>query len=109
MLMAILGYVVAIFIREIVGKNCEQFPDYPPKGTVGSCDDLWGDIIRTMYTLFQIVTLESWSVAIVRPIIREKPLVAFCFIVFIMLTSFGLMNIVVGIICECTSNCAWNN
>ena len=39
----------------------------------------FGTIGNSMYTLFQIMTLESWSMGIVRPVMKEFPLVdIFC-------------------------------
>ena len=35
---------------------------------------LWfGTVARSMYTLFQVVTLESWSMGIVRPVLARQP------------------------------------
>ena len=34
----------------------------------------FGTIGNSMYTLFQIMTLESWSMGIVRPVMKEYPL-----------------------------------
>lgn len=40
--------------------------------------------------------------AIVRPVIRKKPFLAIAFLLFLFLTSFGMMNIVVGVIVDTT-------
>merc|ERR550514_1971476 len=102
LLLFIIVYVSAIFMTIFVGKDCHEFPDFAEGGfeVMGSCLDYFGTIPNTMLTLFQALTLE-WS-EMSRPLLREKPMLIIFFIVFIFTTSFGLLNIVVGIIVEDT-------
>lgn len=61
--------------------------------------DAWfGTIGRSMYTLFQIMTLESWSMGIVRPVMDVYPHAWTFFVPFIFLTSFMVLNLFIGII-----------
>ena len=53
-----------------------------------------------MYTLFQIMTLESWSMGIVRPVMKEYPLAWMFFIPFILVTTFAILNLFIGIIVD---------
>ena len=53
-----------------------------------------------MFTLFQVTTGDSWGSRIARPIVREYPGYTIFFMIFIFVISFGLMNIVLGVICE---------
>merc|ERR1719428_1619226 len=62
-----------------------------------------------MYSMFQVLTLDSWSSAIGRPLFEVKPWLFCVFAIFIFLTSFGLLNIVIGVIVENTINAAKNN
>jgi voltage-gated sodium channel len=56
-----------------------------------------------MYTLFQIMTLESWSMGIVRPVMVEYPW-AWAFLVpFIIVTAFAVLNLFVAIIVNAMS------
>ena len=63
--------------------------------------DTWfGNIGRSMFSLFQIMTLESWSMGIVRPVMELFPW-AWTFIVpFILVTSFAVLNLFIGIIVD---------
>lgn len=62
--------------------------------------DWFGSIGASMYTLFQIMTLESWSMGIVRPVMAEFPLAWMLFVPFILITSFAVLNLFIGIIVD---------
>ena len=53
-----------------------------------------------MYSLFQIMTLESWSMGIVRPVMLEHPWAWAFFIPFILITSFAVINLFIGVIVD---------
>ena len=50
------------------------------------------------YSLFQIMTLESWSMGIVRPVMEVHPHAWAFFVPFILVTTFAVVNLVVGLI-----------
>lgn len=58
----------------------------------------FGDLGRSLYTLFQIMTLESWSMGIVRPVMEAFPYAWAFFIPFILLATFTMLNLFIGII-----------
>ena len=60
--------------------------------------DWFGSVWLSLYSLFQIMTLESWSMGIARPVIAVFPFAWIYFVSFVIMSSFVLMNIVVGII-----------
>tara|TARA_B100000989_G_C19519636_1_gene463497 strand:+ start:507 stop:1286 length:780 start_codon:yes stop_codon:yes gene_type:complete len=60
----------------------------------------FGTIGNSMYTLFQIMTLESWSMGIVRPVMKEYPLAWIFFVPFILVTTFAILNLFIGIIVD---------
>ncbi len=63
-------------------------------------DEWFGTIGRSMYSLFQIMTLESWSMGIVRPVMKIYPYAWVFFITFILITSFAVLNLFIGIIVD---------
>lgn len=79
----IVFYVAAVIATELYG---ERFPQW------------FGDIGGSMYTLFQIMTLESWSEAIVRPVMEVYPTAWIFFVPFVIVTSFAVLNLFIGII-----------
>ena len=58
----------------------------------------FGSVGGSMYTLFQIMTLESWSMGIVRPVMEAHPYAWVFFVPFIILTSFAVLNLFIAII-----------
>jgi voltage-gated sodium channel len=58
----------------------------------------FGTIGESMYSLFQIMTLESWSMGIVRPVMAEFPQAWLVFVPFILITSFAVLNLFIAVI-----------
>lgn len=83
LLLALVFYVFAVMATKLFAAT---FPDW------------FGSIGESAYTLFQIMTLESWSMGIVRPVMEVHPLSWVFFIPFIVMTSFAVLNLFIGII-----------
>ena len=83
LLMGIMFYIGAVMATKLFGST---FPEW--FGTLG----------RSGYTLFQIMTLESWSMGIVRPVMETYPYAWVFFVPFIMVTTFAVVNLLVGLI-----------
>ncbi|MET0067815.1 MAG: ion transporter [Candidatus Thiodiazotropha sp.] len=58
----------------------------------------FGSIGRSLYTLFQIMTLESWSMGIVRPVMETYAYAWAFFIPFILIATFTILNLFIAII-----------
>ncbi|WP_170610789.1 ion transporter [Ruegeria arenilitoris] len=83
LLMAILFYIGAVISTKLFSQS---FPDW------------FGDLGLSAYTLFQIMTLESWSMGIVRPVMQVYSYAWLFFVPFIMVTTFAVVNLLVGLI-----------
>jgi voltage-gated sodium channel len=83
LLMAIIFYIGAVMATKLFAAS---FPDW------------FGDLGRSAYSLFQIMTLESWSMGIVRPVMEVYPYAWAFFVPFIMVTTFAVVNLLVGLI-----------
>ena len=104
LLLGIVLYVSGIIMVYAVGKQCDSiYASWP------ECDEMFGTLALSMYTLFQVITLESWSMAIARPVIEPRPYLVIFFVLFLFITTFGLLNVVVGVICENTLEAARSN
>lgn len=66
--------------------------------------DWFGSIGKSMYSLFQIMTLESWSMGIVRPVLQKFPAAWLFFIPFIIITSFTVLNLFIAILVSATQS-----
>lgn len=58
----------------------------------------FGHLGATLYSLFQVMTLESWSEAIARPVMEAYPYAWIYFVAFILITAFTVLNLFIGII-----------
>ena len=84
-LLSLVYYIFAVMATKLFGAD---FPEW--FGTIGA----------SSYTLFQIMTLESWSMGIVRPVMEVFPLSWAFFLPFILITSFTVLNLFIGIIVD---------
>ena len=66
----------------------------------GSFPDWFGSVGSSAYTLFQIMTLESWSMGIVRPVMVVFPYAWVFVLPFILVTSFTVLNLFIGIVVD---------
>ena len=82
-LMLLIFYVSAVIATGLFGQS---FPDW------------FGSIGASMYTLFQVMTLESWSMGIARPVIEAYPYAWLFFIPFILIATFTMLNLFIAII-----------
>lgn len=60
----------------------------------------FGSLGASAYTLFQIMTLESWSMGIVRPVMDQYPYAWLLFVPFIIATAFTVLNLFIGVIVD---------
>jgi voltage-gated sodium channel len=82
-LLVLLFYVFAVMATGLYGTEYSAW-----FGTIG----------KSMYTLFQIMTLESWSMGIVRPVMESHPYAWLFFIPFILIATFTILNLFIAII-----------
>ncbi|KAF4738526.1 hypothetical protein FOZ62_028442 [Perkinsus olseni] len=109
LLLLLVLYVCGIFTTIQIGQDTDTYGEYRISSGGWDHKEYFGTVLRSMYTLFQIVTLENWADGIVRHVVSNEPLMVIFFVLFIMLTSFGLMNLVIGVIVENTLATARTN
>lgn len=83
LLMGLIFYIAAVMATKLFAPT---FPQW------------FGSLGQSAYSLFQIMTLESWSMGIVRPVMAQHPYAWLFFVPFILVTTFAVMNLVVGLI-----------
>lgn len=83
LLMTLVFYVFAVMATHLFGAEYEAW---------------FGSVGKSLFSLFQIMTLESWSMGIVRPVMTEFPLAWAFFIPFILVTTFAVLNLFVAIV-----------
>ena len=82
-LLLLIFYVFAVMATKLFG---EDFPNY------------FGNLTSSIFTLFQIMTLEAWADGIVRPVMEKYPYAWLFFIPYIVVTSFAVLNLFIGIV-----------
>ncbi|WP_026675005.1 ion transporter [Alkalihalobacterium bogoriense] len=82
-LMSIIFYIFAV-IGTMLFK--EVAPEY------------FGNLQLSLLTLFQVVTLESWASGVMRPIFAEVPWSWLYFVIFILVGTFIVFNLFIGVI-----------
>ncbi|MCR9213067.1 MAG: ion transporter [Proteobacteria bacterium] len=85
LLLCLIFYVFAVISTNLFAAT---FPEW------------FGSIGASAYTLFQIMTLESWSMGIVRPVMEEFPYAWALFVPFIIATAFTVLNLFIGVIVD---------
>ncbi|HSP26115.1 MAG TPA: ion transporter [Saliniramus sp.] len=83
LLLGLLFYVYSVMATKLFAAS---FPEW------------FGHIPASAYTLFQVMTLESWSMGIVRPVMDVYPYAWLFFIPFILSTTFTMLNLFIGIV-----------
>jgi len=83
MVLLLIYYVFAVIATNLFSVDHPEF-----FGTLGD----------SLYTLFQIMTLESWSMGIARPVMETHPYAWLFFVPFILVATFTMLNLFVAII-----------
>jgi voltage-gated sodium channel len=76
-------YVAGVIATKLFGAS---FPEW------------FGSLGASLYTLFQVMTLESWSMGIVRPVMEQHPVAWVFFVGFILITTFTVLNVLIAVL-----------
>ncbi len=92
---SVIGLMLIVFyVSAVVSTNlfASEFPDW------------FGNLGSSFFTLFQIMTLESWSEGIARPVMEKFPYSWVFFITFIMIATFTVVNLFIAAIVDSFSS-----
>lgn len=82
-IISIIFYVAAVIATKLFAA------DFPA---------LFGDLGKSAFTLFQVMTLEGWAMEVVRPVMAVYPSSWIFFLVFILASTFTLLNLFIAVI-----------
>ncbi len=82
-LLSLIFYVSAVMATTLFSAT---FPEW------------FGDLGKSFYTLFQVMTLESWSMGIVRPVMEQHPMAWTFFVPFILVATFTMLNLFIAVV-----------
>ena len=89
MVLLLIFYVSAVLTTQVFGQHADP-----------QMQHLFGTISKSMYSLFQIMTLDGWSENIAEPTMKIFPYAGYFFVPFIIVTSFAVLNLFIGIIVD---------
>jgi len=92
---SVIGLMLIVFyVSAVVSTNLfsAEFPDW------------FGNLGASFFTLFQIMTLESWSEGIARPVMEKFPYAWIFFLSFIMIATFTVVNLFIAAIVDSFSS-----
>jgi voltage-gated sodium channel len=93
-LILIVFYVAGVIATNEFGA---AFPDY------------FGDLTHTLFTLFQVMTLESWSDSVARPVMAQFPYAWVFFVMFILIATFIVVNLFIAVIVDSLTSSSQDN
>lgn len=84
-LLLLVFYVFAIIATSLFGHSHPQW---------------FGSLGASLYSLFQVMTLESWSMGIARPVMQTHPWAWAFFVPFILVSTFTVLNLFIAIMVD---------
>ena len=82
-LIALLYYVFAVMGTKLFGETNPE---------------LFGSLGSSLFTLFTVMTLEGWVDGVTKPIMEHDPFAWIFFFVFIVVTTFMVLNLFIGVV-----------
>jgi len=119
--MCLILYCGAIYITMSVGHDQAQNIVWDDPSSVAkdvykygieskwSRYDYWGTVGKSMFSLFQLVTMDNWVRTLAWPVLEQNVLMILFFVFLLFVVSFGLLNIILGVIVENTMAAAGRN
>lgn len=89
MVMALIFYVSGVLATNLFSK------DFP---------DTFGTLGLSLYTLFQVMTGDGWSDSVARPIMDVFPYAWIFFVVFILISTFVILNLFIAVIVDASND-----
>jgi voltage-gated sodium channel len=83
LLLLLVFYVFAVMATQLYGA---AFPE------------LFGNLGRSAFTLFAVMTLETWVDGVVKPVMEKYPYAWLFFIPYILITTFAVLNLFIAVI-----------
>lgn len=86
-------YIFGVAATELIGRQ-EAFADDE------HAQELFGNPVRSMFTMFQLMTMDSWGYTIARPVMEKQWYLCWFFVFFIMIGVFVFWNLITAVIVE---------
>lgn len=100
LLIIVVVYTFAVFLTRMIGQH-SLFD-----GT--DIQEKFSTVLSSMFSLFVLMTFEDWYNSFIIPVIGLSPVIVLVFMLFLMLTSFSVLNILCGLFVSSTMLAAEN-
>lgn len=101
-------YVCSVFTTSQIGRS-DDFEDFKKLSNGWDHDVLFGSVGRSMWTLLQCMTRDSWASEVARYVTVQQWYMSLFFGGFMLFSTYGLLNLVVSVIVEQTLTAARAN
>lgn len=98
LVMVVVLYFTALVMSVFYRSGSDDWV-YPPYSR-WSGNEYWGSVPRSMFTLFQLTTGDSWAGGVVRPLLRVYPLYSLIFIPFMAVMFIAFKATLVAKLCD---------
>lgn len=88
-ILLVVFYVASVLITQVLSRVTDP-----------EVHDMFGSIGLSMRTLFQVMTLDNWMSEVVLPVSKYFPYATPFFVLFVIVTSFAVLNLFIGIIVD---------
>jgi len=87
-------YIFAVAATELIGRHSDfQDDEY--------AQELFGDLMKSMFTMLQLITMDTWGDSIARPVMEKQPfLLGSFFICFLGVGVFVFWNLITAIVVD---------
>jgi len=100
-ILVFLIFVFSVWTTTLIGYD-EGYQDVRKNTNGWDSEELFGSIGRSMFTLIQVLTLDTWCSGIVKHVAGHHWYLMVVFGVFMLLTTYGVLNLIIAIIVEQT-------
>lgn len=97
-LLLLVFYLFGIFTTRMIGQ------DPAMQGT--EAQEAFSSVPRSMLSLFVVMTTEGWYGDFAEPVMENQPAMALFFIIFLVVTTFSVLNVLTALIVEATLSAA---
>lgn len=94
LLLVLIFYIFAVMFTQLFKNLHEDYPDQV---------NYFGRLDHTLFTLFQIMTLDAWG-DIARDVISVYKWAWLPFVVFVTISGFIVVNLIIAVICDAVSS-----
>eukprot|EP00933_Yihiella_yeosuensis_P028362 TRINITY_DN2216_c0_g1_i1.p1 TRINITY_DN2216_c0_g1~~TRINITY_DN2216_c0_g1_i1.p1 ORF type:complete len:630 (-),score=121.26 TRINITY_DN2216_c0_g1_i1:419-2308(-) len=95
-------FACGIVMTVEVGQNDDLYDTYYISSGGWDHELYFSTIFRSTFTMFQIMTLDQWNDRVVRHVLGNQPGMSVYLLTFVVMASFGLLSIMIGVVVENT-------